>query len=71
MLSKKHYESIAAVIASRVKTLEHPEVEGYFEDGSAFDEVESIANELADYFATDNPAKFDRARFLRACGVSQ
>lgn len=28
-----------------------------------------IAHQVADHFAADNPA-FDRARFLKACGVA-
>ncbi len=30
--------------------------------------LENVAQDLAKYFATDN-ARFDRARFLAACGV--
>ncbi len=30
----------------------------------------SVPHMLADFFASDNP-KFDRARFLQACGIEQ
>ena len=29
-----------------------------------------IINDLADYFATQNP-RFDRSRFMRACGLTE
>lgn len=30
--------------------------------------LETATKKLADYFSTDNP-KFDRTRFLQACGI--
>ena len=61
MLSKKDYEAIAAELAAA------HEVDT---DKRAVDAVERIAEGLARYFADDNP-RFNRARFLRACGVME
>lgn len=58
-LSKKHHEAIAAAIRAERCGPGSPAVE------TALDQV---ASRLADYFAADNP-RFDRARFLAACGV--
>ena len=53
-MTKKHYEAIADCIEFRLCAKDnHPH---------------EIAKRLADYFQTDNP-KFDRARFLQACGI--
>lgn len=61
-MTKKHYEAIAAVILfEKRRPLAHDEW---------LKIPEYIAVALADYFATDNP-KFDRARFLQACGIDQ
>lgn len=61
-MSKRHFEAVARVLRD---ALEHEQ----FADSRAGARVaESIARELADVFADENP-RFDRARFLRACGV--
>lgn len=56
MLTKKYY----VMIANAIKRAS--DAPGYAER-NAF-----VAHELADEFARDN-ARFDRARFLKACGV--
>ena len=57
-MTKKDYIAVAAVVRQ--------------EYGSASDEergvIEDIAGQLARVFAADN-GRFDRGRFLRACGV--
>jgi hypothetical protein len=58
-VTKKHYEAIAAAIRSHA-------VQG---TPDWRDCAEKIAYALAAVFARDNP-KFDRARFLKACGLS-
>jgi len=55
-MTKKHYEAIAIIIQPLTTWNEK--------------DAQYIANELADYFQTDNP-KFNRTRFLEACGVEQ
>lgn len=63
-MSKKDYVAIAAILKCKI------------ENASAADEptklyrngVISTAFDLAGYFAASND-KFDRARFLKACGV--
>ena len=55
-MTKKHYEAIAAAFHAYIAT------------GTGVNIARPIAKDLADYFATDNP-KFDRARFLQACGI--
>ena len=59
-MTKKHYEAIAEILF-------HP-------NNSTIDYIKlasrEISEDLADYFATDNP-RFNRTRFLTACGVEQ
>ena len=59
MFTRQHYKAIAAIIRP------HLLVSKIREDGA---QVADIALELADYFAQDNP-RFDRERFLEACGL--
>lgn len=64
-MTKKHFEAIAAILNSFYivprgvpsRALEAAAVSG-------------IAEEMADLFAQENP-RFDRARFLKACGVEE
>ena len=53
-LSRKHYVAVAAILSEYTDNGTH--TPGF------------IAEDLASYFASDNPA-FDRQRFLKACGV--
>lgn len=55
-MTKKHYEAIACEIS--------------FLFGRNRTCAEIIAHRLADYFQQDNP-RFDRERFLKACGIEQ
>jgi hypothetical protein len=59
-MSKKHYEALAAVIEETKEDCA----------GAPFAQsaLKMTAERIADYLATDNP-RFDRARFLRACGI--
>lgn len=52
-LSRKDYEAIAEILMHSNKF----ETPHYF-----------IANELSTYFASEN-GRFDKARFMKACGV--
>lgn len=71
MLTKKTFEAVAAILESNTV----PDVAQYaagFDEGWAtgMEEMrENIADELANYFATENP-NFDREKFLNACGVA-
>lgn len=60
MMTKKHYVAIAAAIKSGE--------EARPVSATSASTQEQIAMACADYFASDNP-RFDRARFLKACGV--
>lgn len=55
-MTKKHFEAIAAIFGTRP-----------FAGKVA--EVNVIAYDLADYFASVNP-NFDRSKFLDACGMN-
>jgi hypothetical protein len=57
-MSRKHYVAIAAAIA---------DVRRFTKDPAA---LALVANRLADVLALDND-KFDRSRFLCACGVDR
>ena len=56
MLSRKVYEAQAAIIKKHVPK-------------AGRDFCYEMATDLADYYGKDNP-RFDRARFLEACGLS-
>lgn len=58
-MTKKHYEAIARIM--------HYDTQG---DTKAENARVNTAQLLASYFATDNP-RFDRERFLQACGIEQ
>ncbi len=63
MLTKKYYEMIAAEIRAAMPSGNHArDIGGYLA-------LERLARYLASTFESQNP-KFDRARFLAACGVS-
>jgi len=67
-MSKKHYNSIAGIIKS---TIDKSKREGWESSQASRALVvasESIALDVADFFASENPA-FNRSRFLTACGV--
>jgi len=55
-MTKKHYERIAFIIHTARTSVPKHNHEWW------------IAENLADYFATDNK-NFDRTRFLQACGI--
>jgi hypothetical protein len=56
-MTKRNYIALAALVASW-------RTEGIFDDAA----VDRAAHTLADFCAEDN-ARFDRDRFLSACGV--
>lgn len=62
-MTRKHFEAIAKIINARLAWADAVQY-GYI------DATQKIANEMADYFATQNP-NFDRARFLKACGLGE
>jgi hypothetical protein len=55
-MTKKHFEAIARIVDFR-RSMDAPT------DGAFF----NLVSDLADYFKSENP-RFDRARFLEACG---
>jgi hypothetical protein len=61
-MTRKDYQLIAGIINNANYTARK------FKDTSGEGMLEHIANELSDELAKDNP-RFDRARFLTACGV--
>ena len=62
MLTKKDFKAVAEIIKLQI-TRYHVQERYACANG-----VESIAYHLADYFAMQNP-RFDRERFLAACGL--
>lgn len=62
-MTRKHFEAIASLISKYTDPLAAPGYDKGVHHGAMF-----IADELADYFAAENP-RFDRARFLKACGL--
>jgi hypothetical protein len=64
-MSKKHYIETARILSAERECLNGNETA----DDMIRATVDSIAGRMADMFAADNP-RFDRARFLTACGVA-
>lgn len=62
-MSRKHYQSFAAMFAGEMALAKHSG------DKNRIIQVENIIRSAADIFAQDNP-NFDRARFYAACGLS-
>ena len=58
-MTRKDYVAIAERIAETRK---------YHERDEAVDALDFLARDLAQHMANDNP-RFNRARFLKACGV--
>ena len=63
-MTKKHFEAIAAILDEHKQTPEY----GYYADNRRVEVWEDITNDIADYFAQENPS-FDKERFLKACGM--
>ena len=64
MLTKKDFKAVAEIV-----TRLHPAKSktGDFNKGENF-ALKNVAIKLADYFTTQNP-RFDRNRFMKACGL--
>jgi len=62
-MTRKDYVAIAAAIKDRVTIAQH--IQGAAQRIGHYTE---LAREIAEVMARDNP-RFDRARFLKACGV--
>ncbi|MCE5292966.1 MAG: hypothetical protein LLG14_27535 [Nocardiaceae bacterium] len=68
-MTKKDFELIAAVFANLLREPIHPDCDDPEAEQGAIDGIRTAAVNLADALATTNP-RFDRARFLQACGVA-
>lgn len=73
MLSRKTYQAVAGIVR-KAREIPAPKLEGISGESAWLNGAEitsdDIAASLAEYFAVDNP-RFDRERFLEACGVQQ
>lgn len=67
MLSRKHYKAVAASFANNKPVISIHTMDEY---GPRYETWRIVTEDLASVFAADNPA-FDRAKFLRACGVDK
>jgi uncharacterized protein (DUF1800 family) len=68
-MTKKHYEAIACIIKSTYNNAKLYNGTMYRDTASErLETIEIIVSRLADYFASDNP-KFNRTKFLQACGI--
>lgn len=65
-MTKKHFKAIAEIIKQE---RESTPGESRYEQGCV-DTANSIGRELASFCATMNP-RFDRAKFLTACGIGE
>jgi hypothetical protein len=60
-MTKRHFEAIARILKERSEATRGNDFDGFVQ-------VDAIADALADFFAAENP-RFDRLRFLIACGT--
>lgn len=73
-MSKKDYELIAAEVRFSMKPTcpyeytDHARTVGFYDGRQAA--LQEFANNLAQELGRDNP-RFDRARFLKACGIGE
>lgn len=66
-MSKKHYEAIASLLKQRRDNEAGSRAQGAG-TRAAVATIDAVALDLAGYFAADNQ-RFDKSRFLKACGV--
>lgn len=66
-MTRKDYERTAAVIRERVERFRRSSHDTEREYCTAA--IATLADDMADMFAAENP-RFDRERFLSACGVA-
>lgn len=64
-MNKKHFEAIAAILKAKADQYRNS---SYPDAYDRFAAVDAIADDLAEYFASQNP-RFDELKFLQACGV--
>lgn len=65
-MHRQNYEAIAAILCEEYKCLGYETVLSKM--SSARHKTRSIANRLANYFATENE-NFDKNKFLEACNM--
>jgi len=65
MLTKKDFKAVVEIMKSEYTRYDNTGED----DGEGKDTVGCIAGKLSDYFTTQNP-RFDRERFMKACGLS-
>lgn len=63
MFTRQHYKAIAEIVKGQKEL-----ADVFAHKQFATQRISDIAKGLADYFAKDNP-RFDRDRFLEACGL--
>ena len=66
MLTKKDYVAIAEIIENEYNLFDDTGED----DTEGKHATRSIAGKLADYFEQDN-SRFDRERFMKACGLKK
>lgn len=66
-MTKRHFIAIAALLKAN-REVEHDRFYKFGTDEPNHLLVDRISRDMADYFAVENP-RFDRERFLAACGV--
>lgn len=72
-MTKKHFIAIAATIRAQLDGLNTEIIQNIDSDENPAcqqaETVEETARRLCDVFTNENP-RFDRARFLAACGIN-
>lgn len=66
-MKKKHYELIARIFNKNIHDKDPKMAEVRYSGNTI---AKAMAQQFADVLSKDNP-KFDRAKFLEACGVTE
>lgn len=64
-MSRKDYRAVAGIIKKALAPDSHDHDEA---EPTLLERLEVLANDMADLFAVDNE-RFNRAKFLTACGI--
>ena len=68
MFTRQHYEAIAEIIKRNTTRIR---IEDVAQVGNGLPCLHShTVGDMVDYFAKDNP-RFDRQKFLKACGIEK
>lgn len=69
-MTRKHFQMVAYAINEHVKVLQSAKAQGNTDANMCIAAIRVVSDNLCAKFRAENPA-FDKARFLKACGLEQ